>query len=198
MAKNYRYVTKLYRFIGISTSEVNGKTKIRHHTTNRSGGTFSVQAPLPGAILIEFFGPERPVTKIGLFRWLLSAGKVKAPDVVAYLNKKIAQYGTAAFDGDDDDDEDEAAPATKPAVVPRKRRKRRQKIGKMKRKAIGARIRETRQMHKETQSDLGRVLGVSKAAISLWETGGGLPNADQMQKISEHYRVSVKGLLDPT
>ena len=45
-----------------------------------------------------------------------------------------------------------------------------------------------------TQEELGRKIGVSKSAIAKWETNGGLPDRDNLKKLSEVMNVSVDEL----
>ena len=53
----------------------------------------------------------------------------------------------------------------------------------------------TRRRHLQlTQSDLAEKIGVSKSAIAKWETGGGLPDRNNLRKLSEAMNVSVDDL----
>ena len=45
-----------------------------------------------------------------------------------------------------------------------------------------------------TQSELADKIGVSKSAIAKWETGGGLPDRNNLRKLSEAMNVSVDDL----
>ncbi len=45
-----------------------------------------------------------------------------------------------------------------------------------------------------TQEELADRIGVSKSAIGKWETDGGLPDRDNLKKISEVMNVSVDEL----
>ena len=45
-----------------------------------------------------------------------------------------------------------------------------------------------------TQEELGEKIGVSKSAVAKWETDGGLPDRDNLKKLSETLNVSVDDL----
>ena len=45
-----------------------------------------------------------------------------------------------------------------------------------------------------TQAELAEKMGVSKSAIAKWETGGGLPDRNNLRKLSEVMNVSVDDL----
>ncbi|MBQ6441504.1 MAG: helix-turn-helix transcriptional regulator [Lachnospiraceae bacterium] len=45
-----------------------------------------------------------------------------------------------------------------------------------------------------TQAELADKMGVSKSAIAKWETGGGLPDRNNLRKLSEAMNVSVDDL----
>ena len=45
-----------------------------------------------------------------------------------------------------------------------------------------------------TQEELADRIGVSKSAIAKWETDGGLPDRDNLKKLSEVINVSVNDL----
>ena len=45
-----------------------------------------------------------------------------------------------------------------------------------------------------TQEELALKIGVSKSAIAKWETNGGLPDRDNLRKISEVMNVSLDEL----
>ncbi len=47
-----------------------------------------------------------------------------------------------------------------------------------------------------TQDDVAEKLGVSKAAVSLWECGKVIPTEDTLYKLSRIYSVPVKDLID--
>lgn len=60
---------------------------------------------------------------------------------------------------------------------------------------IGKNIAAYRTEAKETQADLGALLGVSDKTVSKWESGDTEPNLDTVCRIAEHYRVTVDVLL---
>ena len=45
-----------------------------------------------------------------------------------------------------------------------------------------------------TQEELGEKIGVSKSAVAKWEIDGGLPDRDNLKKLSEVISVSVNDL----
>ncbi len=45
-----------------------------------------------------------------------------------------------------------------------------------------------------TQEELAEKVGVSKSAIAKWETDGGLPDRDNLQRLAEVINVSVDEL----
>ena len=47
---------------------------------------------------------------------------------------------------------------------------------------------------KLTQEELAERVGVSKSAIAKWETDGGLPDRDNLKRLSEEINVSVDEL----
>ena len=60
---------------------------------------------------------------------------------------------------------------------------------------IGKNIAAYRGQAKETQADLGALLGVSDKTVSKWEAGDTEPSLDTVCRIAEHYGVSVDTLL---
>ncbi len=58
-----------------------------------------------------------------------------------------------------------------------------------------ARLKELRIENNESQQDLGRVLNMSKMAISHWESGHSEPSIAQLILIADHYEVSVDYLI---
>ena len=56
-------------------------------------------------------------------------------------------------------------------------------------------LRRERRMH---QQDLADMLGISRSAISMWETGRSRPDGDMLQNLSEIFEVSVDYLLGLT
>ena len=59
---------------------------------------------------------------------------------------------------------------------------------------ISERIKYLRDLHNITQSELGRIAGVSDKAVSTWENGSAEPRMGAIQRIAEHFGVS-KGWL---
>ncbi|MCR4922888.1 MAG: helix-turn-helix domain-containing protein [Lachnospiraceae bacterium] len=61
-------------------------------------------------------------------------------------------------------------------------------------KSLGQFISSRRKYMRLTQEELAKRLGVSKSAIAKWETNGGLPDRDNLKKLSEIMNVSVDEL----
>ena len=61
-------------------------------------------------------------------------------------------------------------------------------------KSFGYFISERRKFMGLTQEELSKEIGVSKSAIAKWETDGGLPDRDNLKKLSEVINVSVDEL----
>lgn len=53
------------------------------------------------------------------------------------------------------------------------------------------RIRELREEHKYSQEELAKVLGTTRQAISLYETGQREPKLETWQKLAEYFEVSI-------
>ncbi len=70
-----------------------------------------------------------------------------------------------------------------------------QEIGNEKQLYIGQRLMELRGSFDMTQEELAEQLGVSRQAISRWETNQTFPNIDKLFCISELYNVSLDYLL---
>ncbi len=62
-------------------------------------------------------------------------------------------------------------------------------------KDIGDRIRVQRKEQRITQTELGRLLGVSTSQISAYENGESYPNPDSLAKIAVHLSVSLDYLI---
>ena len=62
-------------------------------------------------------------------------------------------------------------------------------------KQTGKLISELRCERKMTQKDLAEQLSVTDKAISRWETGRGLPDADSMIALSAFFDVTINELL---
>ena len=58
------------------------------------------------------------------------------------------------------------------------------------------RLRELRESHNETQMELGKALNISPSTIGMYEQGRRYPSLDILQKIADHYSVSIDYLLE--
>lgn len=47
----------------------------------------------------------------------------------------------------------------------------------------------------QSQSELGRALGVSKQSISNWENGNIMPSVEMLERIADHFRMSTDYVL---
>lgn len=56
-------------------------------------------------------------------------------------------------------------------------------------------MKELRIENNESQQDLGRILNMSKMAISHWESGHSEPSIAQLIIIADHFEVSVDYLI---
>ena len=66
-------------------------------------------------------------------------------------------------------------------------------------KSLGRFIAKRRRHMRLTQQELAERIGVSKSAIAKWETDGGIPDRDNLKKLSEILNVTVDdlhGLID--
>ena len=61
--------------------------------------------------------------------------------------------------------------------------------------SFGARLREVRRAHGETQPELARILGLSRSAVSMYESGEREPKYELLTAIAAHYGVEVDYLL---
>ena len=59
---------------------------------------------------------------------------------------------------------------------------------------ISERIKHLRDLHNLTQTELGRIAGVSDKAVSTWENGSAEPRMGAIQRMADHFGVS-KGWL---
>lgn len=57
------------------------------------------------------------------------------------------------------------------------------------------RLKELRMENNESQQDLGRVLNMSKMAISHWEAGHSEPSISQLISIANHFEVTIDYLV---
>lgn len=60
------------------------------------------------------------------------------------------------------------------------------------------RLRELRKQKELTQTDLGKLLNLSKQTISVYENGGADPNPETLNKLADFFGVSVDYLLGRT
>jgi transcriptional regulator with XRE-family HTH domain len=60
---------------------------------------------------------------------------------------------------------------------------------------LGERLRALRKQKRITQEQLGRILGVGKAAVSQYEKGTRKPDAEMLRRISGYFHVSTDYLL---
>ena len=60
---------------------------------------------------------------------------------------------------------------------------------------IGKYLAELRKFYKVTQDELALRLGVSRQAVSRWETGGSVPDVELLLKISELYGITIDAIL---
>lgn len=60
---------------------------------------------------------------------------------------------------------------------------------------LADRLKDIRKANNLTQSELGKILGVGKTTISMYETGNSTPNDDIKLKISEYFNISIDYLL---
>lgn len=65
----------------------------------------------------------------------------------------------------------------------------------MSEKSFGARLREVRKAHGETQPELAKALGVSRSAVSMYESGEREPKYELLSAIAAHYGVDTDYLL---
>lgn len=65
-------------------------------------------------------------------------------------------------------------------------------------KTIGQRIRQLRKENNITQEELGKMYGLAKSTVSLYESGRSNPDDEIKQKIADHFNVSIDWLLGRT
>lgn len=63
---------------------------------------------------------------------------------------------------------------------------------------LADRLKSLRKSNNLTQAELGRILGVGKTTISMYETGNSTPSDEIKFKISEYFNVSLDYLLGKT
>ena len=54
-----------------------------------------------------------------------------------------------------------------------------------------------RRSHNYTQDDLAKKLGISRQAVSKWETGAAIPDLEVLLKISKLYNITINDILEP-
>ncbi|MDE5867193.1 MAG: helix-turn-helix domain-containing protein [Lachnospiraceae bacterium] len=54
-----------------------------------------------------------------------------------------------------------------------------------------------RKSHNYTQDDLAKRLGISRQAVSKWETGTAIPDLEVLLKISKLYNITINDILEP-
>ncbi len=54
-----------------------------------------------------------------------------------------------------------------------------------------------RKSNNYTQDDLAKELGISRQAVSKWETGTTVPDLDVLLKISKLYDITINDILKP-
>ena len=54
-----------------------------------------------------------------------------------------------------------------------------------------------RKSHNYTQDDLSKELGLSRQAVSKWETGMTIPDLEVLLKISKLYDITINDILEP-
>ena len=59
---------------------------------------------------------------------------------------------------------------------------------------LGKLISARRKIMRLTQEELAAIIGVSKSAVAKWETDGGVPDRDNLKKISEVINVPLEHL----
>lgn len=57
-------------------------------------------------------------------------------------------------------------------------------------------IKKLRQEHGLTQSELGRIAGVSDKAVSTWERGDAEPRMGAVEKMAAYFRISKSAIID--
>lgn len=63
-------------------------------------------------------------------------------------------------------------------------------------KTTADKIRELRKVHKVTQRQLATTLGISREAVSLWESGNTKPSGESLVSLARYFRCREADLLD--
>ncbi len=63
---------------------------------------------------------------------------------------------------------------------------------------LADRLKELRKSSNLTQAELGKILGVGKTTVSMYETSNSTPSDEIKLKISEYFNVSLDYLLGKT
>mgnify|MGYP006293495707 CR=1 FL=1 len=63
---------------------------------------------------------------------------------------------------------------------------------------IGKRIKKLRKENNLTQEEFGKIFGIAKSTVSLYESGKSNPDDQMKQKIANHFNVSIDYLLGNT
>ena len=63
---------------------------------------------------------------------------------------------------------------------------------------LADRLKELRKSNKLTQEELGKILGVGKTTISMYETNNSTPNDEIKLKIADYFNISLDYLLGKT
>jgi transcriptional regulator with XRE-family HTH domain len=66
---------------------------------------------------------------------------------------------------------------------------------KQQRQEFGLRLRKARVLKKMTQTEVGAMFDVGKAAVSAWEVGSNTPSAEQLARMADEFGASVEWLL---
>ena len=61
--------------------------------------------------------------------------------------------------------------------------------------SFGARLRKLRRENGETQPELAKLLGLSRSAVSMYESGEREPKYELLTAIAAHYEVDLNWLL---
>lgn len=64
-------------------------------------------------------------------------------------------------------------------------------------KLISKYLQFLRRNHEFTQDDLAKKLGISRQAVSKWETGTAIPDIEVLLQLSKLYGVTINDILEP-